>query len=87
MSKILIAALLISAITFAGPLLAAPVNINQATAEQLADSLQGIGLKKAQEIVRYRKQYGAFKSSDELLNVKGIGASTIEKNKSNILLK
>ena len=87
MSKILIALMLLLAIFFTGPLLAAPVNINQATAEQLADSLQGIGLKKAQEIVRYRKQYGEFKSSDDLLNVKGIGASTLEKNKSNILLK
>ena len=86
MKKTLLA-LLVLAVFVTGPLFAAPVNINQATAEQLADSLQGIGLKKAQAIVRYRKQNGAFKSTNELLNVKGIGASTLEKNKADILLK
>ena len=86
MNKTLLALLLL-AVFFTGPLLAAPVNVNQATAEQLADSLQGIGLEKAQAIVQYRKQNGAFKSTNELLNVKGIGASTLEKNKADILLK
>ena len=87
MRKTLLTSLLLLAIFSTAPLLAAPVNINQATAEQLADNLQGIGLKKAQAIVQYRKQYGAFKSTDDLLNVKGIGASIVEKNKTDILLK
>lgn len=86
MNKILLALLLL-AVFVTGPVFAAPVNVNQATAEQLADSLQGIGLKKAQAIVQYRKENGAFKSTNDLLNVKGIGASTLEKNKADILFK
>lgn len=63
---------------------AAPVNINKADAETIAESLKGIGLKKAQAIVQYRKQNGAFKTVSELVNVKGIGEKTIKKNKSDI---
>ena len=87
MKKYIPIALVLMALTLAGPLLASPVNINQANAEQLAESLQGVGLKKAQAIVQYRKQNGAFRSKDDLLNVKGIGAETLEKNNSDILLK
>lgn len=56
------------------------ININKADAEQLAKMLKGVGLKKAQAIVDYRKQYGAFKSIDELTAVKGIGKKTVKKN-------
>lgn len=87
MKKHIQVALVLMALTLAGPLLASPVNVNQASAEQLAESLQGVGLKKAQAIVQYRKQNGAFQSKDDLLNVKGIGAETLEKNNSDILLK
>ena len=87
MKKYIPIALVLMALTLAGSLLASPVNINQANAEQLAESLQGVGLKKAQAIVQYRKQNGAFRSKDDLLNVKGIGAETLEKNNSDILLK
>lgn len=67
--------------------LAEPVDINKASAEEIAASLDGIGDKKAQEIVKYRKQNGPFKSIDELSNVKGIGSKTLAKNKKNIKLK
>lgn len=87
MKKYIPIALALVALTLAGSLLASPVNVNQASAEQLAESLQGVGLKKAQAIVHYRKQNGAFQSKDDLLNVKGIGAETLEKNSSDILLK
>ncbi len=60
----------------------AMVNINNADAATLADRLNGIGLKKAQAIVTYREQNGAFKSVDELVNVPGIGQATLEKNRS-----
>lgn len=60
----------------------AMVNINSADAATLADRLNGIGLKKAQAIVTYREQNGAFKSADELVNVPGIGQATLEKNRS-----
>jgi len=57
---------------------AQPVNINRADAATIAGSLRGIGLRKAEAIVAYRTEHGPFKSVDELVNVKGIGAKTLE---------
>jgi competence protein ComEA len=65
---------------------AAPVNINTADAQTIADSLKGIGLKKAEAIVKYRTEKGPFKAVEELTNVNGIGEKTIEKNKADIQL-
>ena len=62
------------------------VNINQASAEELADVMTGIGIKKAQVIVKYRDINGAFKSVEQLLEVKGIGPATIEKNRHKLKL-
>nr|WP_269844797.1 helix-hairpin-helix domain-containing protein [Methyloprofundus sedimenti] len=66
---------------------AEPIDINKASAKEIATSLNGIGDKKAEEIVDYREKHGDFKSIDELSNVKGIGVKTIEKNRNNIKLK
>jgi competence protein ComEA len=65
---------------------AAPVNVNTADAKTIAESLSGIGLKKAQAIIDYRAKNGDFKSIDDLSHVSGIGTKTIEKNKTDILL-
>jgi len=81
MKKILILLVLFSFNAFAKP-----VNINKASAQEIADSLNGIGIKKAEAIVEYRKK-NKFKSADELSNVKGIGEKTIAKNKKDIKLK
>ncbi len=59
----------------------AVININTATEGELV-SLNGIGSSKAQEIILYREMFGDFKSVDELQKVKGIGAKTVEKNRS-----
>ncbi len=64
----------------------APVDINSATAKEIANALSGIGIKKAQAIVEYRNQHGDFSSADELVNIKGIGKKTIEKNLDDIQL-
>ena len=63
------------------------VNINTASAEQIAESLNGIGLSKAEKIVEYREANGSFGHVDELVNVKGIGIRTIDKNRGKILLQ
>ena len=61
------------------------VDINNATAKEFS-TLKGIGEKKAQTIVKYRKTIKCFKSIDELTDVKGIGKKTISKNKKNLTL-
>ena len=67
--------------------LATPVvNINSAGPAELSEVLVGVGLKKAEQIVQWREQNGPFKSIDELTQVKGIGPSTIEKNRPRIKL-
>ena len=64
-----------------------PVNINTASAEVIAKSLQNIGLKKAEAIVKYREANGEFTSVAQLSSVKGIGEKTLEKNQEYIRLK
>ena len=64
----------------------AMVNLNTADAETLGRELIGIGATKAQAIVAYRQAHGPFQSVDELLEVKGIGAATLEKNRSKLQL-
>ena len=66
----------------AAPLLAGePVNVNTADAEEIAASLDGVGLAKAQAIVEYREANGPFQHRDELVNVKGIGLRTVDINR------
>ena len=65
---------------------AEPVNVNTASAEQIAENLKGIGLSKAQAIVAYREANGAFLDVDELVNVKGIGIRTVDQNRGLILV-
>jgi competence protein ComEA len=66
---------------------AAPVNINTADAQTIADSLKGVGLAKAKAIVSYRDQHGEFKQLADLTQVSGIGDKTLEMNADNILLQ
>jgi competence protein ComEA len=65
---------------------AGKININSATAEQIATAMTGIGESKAKAIVEYRSSHGKFKSVQDLENVDGIGSKTIENNKANITL-
>ncbi|MEP9316539.1 ComEA family DNA-binding protein [Pseudomonas sp. LABIM340] len=62
------------------------VNINTASAEELQKSLKGIGKVKAQAIVDYRASNGPFTTVDQLLEVKGIGKGTLDKNRDRISL-
>ncbi len=74
-------------LAFPMSVLSAPVNINKADAQTISESLQGIGPKKAEAIVDYRKKNGSFKSVDDLSKVSGIGEKTLKANKKDILLK
>lgn len=60
------------------------IDLNAADAETLTRELAGIGASKAQAIVEYRETHGAFSSVDDLLEVNGIGAATLEKNRSKL---
>ena len=57
---------------------AKPVNLNTATAEELAQ-LPGVGEVIAARIVRHREVSGPFRSVDELLIVRGISRKKLEK--------
>ncbi|WP_346928348.1 helix-hairpin-helix domain-containing protein [Clostridium sp.] len=62
------------------------ININKATVEELM-TIPGIGQTKAQSIVDYRNENGKFKSVDELTNITGIGAKTLEKLRDKVDIK
>lgn len=53
------------------------IPINTADVHEL-DRLPGIGPTKAQAIVDYRTEHGPFQSTDQLLEVSGIGEATLE---------
>jgi comEA protein len=62
------------------------VNINTASAEEL-QQLPGVGSVRATAILATRKERGGFKSVDELMEVKGIGPSMLEKLRPRVTLK
>ena len=64
-----------------------PVNINLASAEVLAEALDGVGLAKAYRIIEYREAHGPFEHDDELAAVRGIGEAKVEKNRDVIRLQ
>ncbi len=72
---------------FVSPLYAAPVDINVASAKEISKALNGVGKVRAQAIVEYREKNGAFKTVEDILNVKGINQRILEKNRQDILLK
>ena len=66
------------AVAAAKPEPTAKVNINTATADQFT-ALPGVGPKLAARIVEYRQKSGTFKTTQELMNVKGIGEKNLVK--------
>jgi len=58
----------------------APVNLNTATAEQLA-TIPGVGPKMAERIIDYRQKNGGFKKVEDLMNVSGVGEKSFLKMK------
>ena len=73
----------LSSLTFAADP-ATAVDVNTASAEVLAETMDGVGVKRAQAIVEYREQHGAFASLDQLAQVRGISAGIVERNRDRL---
>lgn len=82
MKKIIVVLMFLSVNAFA-----AKVNVNTADIQAIADALPGVGIKKAEAIISYRKTHGAFKSLDDFIKVKGIGDKIVTENKQDILFE
>ena len=63
----------------------AAVNANTATQQEL-ESVKGIGPVKAKAIIDYRTKNGAFKSFADLEKVQGLGAKSLEKLKTELVV-
>lgn len=59
------------------------IDINTASVAEF-QTLKGIGETIAQRIVDYREKNGFFKSTEDLMNTKGIGKTTFENIKDKI---
>lgn len=62
------------------------ININAAYQSELI-ALPGIGEVTAERIISYREKKGRFKSTNEIMNVKGIGIKKYEKLKDYITVE
>lgn len=60
-----------------GEAVAYKIDINVATWQELT-TLRGIGPKRAQDIVAWRREHGPFESAEELKRIKGVGDSLVE---------
>ena len=78
-----VAALGLSSLTFAAEP-TTPIDINTASADVLAEVIDGVGRKRAQAIIEYREQHGAFASVDDLALVRGVSAGIVERNRDRI---
>jgi competence ComEA-like helix-hairpin-helix protein len=58
------------------------VDVNVANAKSLA-TLKGIGVKKANAIVAYRKAHGRFKSLNDLAAIHGISLDSVQRIEKN----
>ena len=76
---------IITVLILSATIMFANVEINSATAKDF-ETLKGIGVKKADDIIKYRTTIKCFKSIDELTNVKGIGEATLKKNIKDLTL-
>ena len=63
------------------------VNINKATAEEIAKSIPLVPLDLAKKIVQYRQELGTFQSLEELLQVEGFDKTFLNRIKPFLLLE
>lgn len=79
---ILVLLLSIPAILYAG----GAVNINTADKETLM-TIKGVGERRAEAIIQYRKENGPFTNIDQLAEIRGIGRSLIDSNRDTLVVK
>lgn len=58
------------------------ININTASAAEIAQHLKGVGPAKAAAVVAFRQKNGPFLSLEEVQQVKGLGEKTLAKNQA-----
>jgi competence protein ComEA len=58
--------------------------LNQASAEELAEKVKGLGPALSRQIVEYREMKGPFTTYEDLLNVPGIGPVKLEEIKNQV---
>lgn len=61
------------------------IRINTAAKEQL-EKITGVGSRKAESILKYREEHGPFQKIEDLLEIDGIGAKSLEKIKDQIII-
>ncbi len=66
--------------------LLAPININSADVEELM-RLDGIGEKRAEDIIAYREANGLFQQTEDIMKISGIGEKTFEGIKEYITIE
>ncbi len=82
----MLTALVLSLIVSVSAFAAGKVDINHDDAAAIAAGLNGVGPAKAEAIVAHREKNGPFKSADQLVEVRGIGLATVDKNREVIVL-
>jgi len=60
------------------------ININTADAAAFDRVMDGVGPAKAAAIVKHRRVHGPFRSIDQLIDVRGIGLATLERNRARL---
>ncbi|MGH6636754.1 MAG: ComEA family DNA-binding protein [Gammaproteobacteria bacterium] len=71
---------------FSSLVLADPIDINSASADDLAQAIKGVGPAKAAAIVAHREKHGPFASIDDLALVQGIGEKTVQMNRETLTI-
>lgn len=61
------------------------VDVNTASVEELA-SLENIGEQRARAIIDYREAQGPFATLEELTEVEGVGARSLEINRERLTI-
>ena len=62
------------------------IDINHADSHEL-QRINGVGQATAQRIIEYRNAHGSFTRPEDLLNVKGIGASKLNQIRTQIVIR